>query len=239
MPRWLMTKPHLNQRFGVVCCSRFRGFTLIELVVCIGVMMVLIGLLLPTLAASRESARATRMLALVRSNHAAVVMYANSHQDVFPASDSLVGNCMLRWYVPLVATGLIENERAVDPEGAELTNNPRFSMSGCAFCSPSMMVPGSTVPVDVAESSAIRMSQAAFPAEKGILVQWLHVRGTEHVFWSWNPSESPSSPIAMADGHAISAKCVDFALEHDFFENWVGHPVLSTWNGILGMDKRR
>jgi hypothetical protein len=33
------------------------------------------------------------------------------------------------------------------------------------------------------------------------------------------------------------ARCTDFKAKYDFFENWVGQPVLSTWDGWRGIDQ--
>ncbi|MFN7020241.1 MAG: type II secretion system protein [Phycisphaerales bacterium] len=64
---------------------RRRGFTLIELLVVIAVVALLVGILLPALAAARESARTAKCLANVRSIGQAMAMYSDEHREVFPA----------------------------------------------------------------------------------------------------------------------------------------------------------
>lgn len=62
-----------------------RGFTLIELLVVIAVVAVLIGLLLPALAAARESGHAAICLSNLRQSYMACRVYADENRGVGPA----------------------------------------------------------------------------------------------------------------------------------------------------------
>jgi prepilin-type N-terminal cleavage/methylation domain-containing protein/prepilin-type processing-associated H-X9-DG protein len=69
----------------------FRGktsgtcaFTLVELLVVIGIIGVLIGILLPVFANAREQAKRTQCLSNLRSIGSAMLMYANQHKDRLP-----------------------------------------------------------------------------------------------------------------------------------------------------------
>ncbi|MEM7807924.1 MAG: prepilin-type N-terminal cleavage/methylation domain-containing protein [Planctomycetota bacterium] len=59
-----------------------RAFTLVELLVVIGIIALLVGILLPTLSRARASAQKTVCLANLRSGHQTLVLYANDH-DLF------------------------------------------------------------------------------------------------------------------------------------------------------------
>jgi len=63
---------------------RRRAFTLVELLVVIGIIAILIGVLLPTLARARESAGRTQCLSNMRQLHIMLVMYANENHDQIP-----------------------------------------------------------------------------------------------------------------------------------------------------------
>lgn len=72
-------------RQGTTSQMRHRaGFSLIELLVCLGILAVLIGILIPTISSSRESARAGRCLSNVRSLAVATISYQSDHADFLP-----------------------------------------------------------------------------------------------------------------------------------------------------------
>jgi len=64
--------------------SNRRAFTLVELLVVIGIIAVLVAILLPTLNRARESARRTKCLANLRGIGQLVMMYANQFKGQMP-----------------------------------------------------------------------------------------------------------------------------------------------------------
>lgn len=62
-----------------------RGFTLIELLVVIAIIAILVGLIVPALAAAREAARSVQCLSNLRSNALAMWAYANDFKGRSPA----------------------------------------------------------------------------------------------------------------------------------------------------------
>jgi prepilin-type N-terminal cleavage/methylation domain-containing protein/prepilin-type processing-associated H-X9-DG protein len=61
-----------------------RAFTLVELLVVIGIVALLVGILLPSLARARESARATQCLSNMRQVGMAFTMFASDHGGHLP-----------------------------------------------------------------------------------------------------------------------------------------------------------
>ena len=69
-----------------------RAFTLVELLVVIGIIALLISILLPSLNNARRAAMATKCLSNLRSIGQAVNMYANDNKGAIVPSDVQVGN---------------------------------------------------------------------------------------------------------------------------------------------------
>jgi prepilin-type N-terminal cleavage/methylation domain-containing protein len=62
--------------------SRSRAFTLVELLIVIGIIAVLIGILLPVLGKARESARRAQCLANQKQIAQSVLLYAHQHKTL-------------------------------------------------------------------------------------------------------------------------------------------------------------
>ena len=60
------------------------GFTLVELLVVVGIIAVLISILLPALSKARDAARKTACLSNLRQVHQLIAMYANEYKDRVP-----------------------------------------------------------------------------------------------------------------------------------------------------------
>jgi prepilin-type N-terminal cleavage/methylation domain-containing protein/prepilin-type processing-associated H-X9-DG protein len=64
--------------------GRMSGFTLVELLVVIGIIAVLVSLLLPAMNRARESARRTNCMSNLKQIGAAMLMYAQDNQGLVP-----------------------------------------------------------------------------------------------------------------------------------------------------------
>jgi prepilin-type N-terminal cleavage/methylation domain-containing protein/prepilin-type processing-associated H-X9-DG protein len=68
--------------------STSRAFTLVELLVVIGIIALLIAILLPSLSAARESAAAVKSLSNLRQLAIGVQQYKNANRGLYPAHSS-------------------------------------------------------------------------------------------------------------------------------------------------------
>src|SRR5689334_16599132 len=66
---------------------RRRAFTLVELLVVIGIVGLLVSLLLPAVAAARRSARDVQCASNVRQLCVALIAYAGANRGMFPPND--------------------------------------------------------------------------------------------------------------------------------------------------------
>ena len=109
--------------------SRDRAFTLVELLVVIGIIAVLVGILLPALSKARRAAQTASCLANLRTIGHGYFMYAGANKDFLPyaisPSYSLrpsdpVGTPRVHWYEAL--SPFMGRKMEYDANGNRLVN---------------------------------------------------------------------------------------------------------------------
>lgn len=213
-----------------------RAFTMIELTVCIGIIMILIGLLAPALGRARAHAMQTKNLSSMRGAMMLLTQYTSDNQESYPIGWTDPVNAAKFWYVPLRIDGYIESFRdlgIVNVEG----DRALIALTLTALEDQEVFVPGSNRHTSREPILGQSTSKILFSAEKGILWQYRVESSSEPTpEWCCLPG-APLAPIAFADGHAANATYKQFDVQ-PLPETWLrlGLPVSTTWAGLHGRD---
>ncbi len=214
---------------------------MMELVVVIGIIMILVGLMAPSLGRVTSQAKLTRDISLIRQHSATVSMYAADFADTYPYPYNFTGHLYRvagDWALPMIASGHFENVASVDPD---VLNGRSFSymMSIAMVYNPDEMRPGHVPRTGVQTSRPTRQFQVLFPSLKGLIVRENN---------GLNPSEGLAmgfccegpwiSPVAFSDGSSTSGTYRDFQGGLPLLiDQGIGIPIISTWFGVRGIDR--
>ncbi len=215
---------------------------MIELLVVLGVLMILLGLLMPALAGVYSSGKLTRESARLRDHAAMISVYAIDHNDAYPFLGGRPWSAAENWARAMLAGGYYESLPHLDAMSDESGNGYSTLMSAAMVYDWRLMRPGHTVPIDDARAVVVRTASVQFPSLKGLVFR----AGNEP-----EPAQLPAAgykgycctdlwefPVANADASVIVGHWKFFNGGRPLHEeNLIGMPVMTTWMGVRGMDR--
>lgn len=219
---------------------------MVELLAVLGVLMVLLGLILPSLGGAYSSAKLSREMIQLRDRAVMIAVYTQDHNDTFPFLANLgpkeIG---MVWPRAMLAGSYYTHIQQIDSRSDELGHGFSIGMSAAMAYDWQLMRPGHTVPYVRAKAKPVRTSEVLFPAVKGLLFRWenrvhTHLDGQPlpndyHAFCCTHLWEFP---VANADSSVIKGHWMFFNGDRPLYiENEIGQPVESTWLGVRGIDR--
>lgn len=221
-----------------------HAFTIIELMIVIAIIMVLMGILVPTMGKVRAGAKATSRLAGVKQSTVLILAYISDYRDTFPILYP-GGNPLAEtreFYKALINSGAISNKQELDPVGWKEMKARGFDeidlvYSMCLVYDPEFMVRGLTLPGDERKSRPVRMAEVAMPDKKGAMWVTQVFDGSRVGGWCCVPG-SPKGPVGFIDGSAGDYFALELLPDQTLYlENEIGSPVHTTWGGAKGRDR--
>ncbi len=236
---------------------RANAFTLVELLVTLGIVAVLIGILVPAVTSARREAERLSVLANQREVMRVVDLYVNDQDLAYPCfgtPHTMQATVRWRgveheldwwrqpeywgWFVSSLGyDGHLSQGRAVAAtDAAERGGCPACGfnrrsihwLSATLFADPDLFVPGATV--DKAYHRGVLAHETLKPADKAIVYQ---------VYFpipAGGPA-SPRRPVHFADGHGELLRPASLTLGPENDLPFTGLPTMNTPRGVLGSDR--
>ncbi len=218
--------------------ARNRAFTLVELMVVIGVIAVLVSLVLPSLGSAMAAAKLERISAVVRQDAAIIAMYADDSRDAYPLAGNTPGLAARFWYTILESSGHIDSAARVDPEGFRKYGGVRVFISMAMTCDPAYMRKGFTHPVEDTPSRCVYQHEVTYPSLKGLVLEMWRDPTDPGAIAFCCAGPQVTVPVAMSDGSMfVGSRRMFIGGDPPVVVDGMGIPVFSTWGGCLARDR--
>ncbi len=222
-----------------------RGFTIIEVIVAIGVVAVLLSILVPVASNARTSAIRSVQATKLQQLGQVIMIYAAQWDDTYPmadtvphygtgpATDAAIASRGTPWYTALADAGVATVEEIKSTDHLDIRNS---LLSKSYLHHPDIFVPGKVIPALDRVVHPIRTTDVSFPAQKGHLtVHRVINRGRSDQPWCC--SSSIPGPVVFSDLSVTTVSWIDLR-KPDFPRTGdIGIPVRSTWFGVRGIDR--
>lgn len=212
------------------------AFSMIELIVSIGIIMILIGLMLPSLSATRKQAERTRNLSAIRADLQFLTKYTSDYKERFPVGWSTPISAAKLWFRPLIASGIIDSytDLGIVDDTQQL---PLVALTLTALEDQTAFQPGANRDIYEEPIAGQQSGLIQFSSEKALLWQYeSREPGLPSPEWCCGPI-APVVAFGFADGSAFTATYKQFRVEPEpLMYLQVGVPVQSTWFGLAGRD---
>ncbi|MCC6428162.1 MAG: hypothetical protein IT435_15240 [Phycisphaerales bacterium] len=230
----------MGERLDMKAAATMRqAFSLVELLVVIGIVVVFVGLAIPSLCGVLERGQEVRSLTTTQQNAQLLLAFCGDNRDAYPIADGNAGHASTYWYEPLIGQGYAADPSKFDPQGVRRFGYVTYWMSMCMVYDPDEMLPGKTVPPDEQFSTRVYQHQVVFPSYKGVMFLWRRPTNDLESFCCAGPLHL--FPVAFADMSVQLGTRRDFSLTDAIYvdDNNIGSPVRTTWGGFRARDKRK